>query len=693
MYKKFGLARITSAVPRVSVANPVANTLEILSMLGELSDSDVVLFPELCISAYTCGQLFHQDALLDETERQLLKLAAEMPVKEQLLIVGAPLRLGAALYNCSVVINDGRIIGATPKQFIPNYNEFYEARWFASGSDSCPDSIGIGDQQVPFGTQLLFTSSTDHSGGSDAATTALSVYVEICEAMWMPVAPSSLAAVAGANVICNPSASPETIGKADYRRSLVSGQSGRCIAAYAYTSCGPTESTADLVFGGHAMIAQGGHLLVESSRVGDTGSTRRDSYSITTDVDVERMQTERRTTTTFIDCERYLGGREFRTIEFQCRDSTTELINPVEAMPFVPSNPDTLAARCSEVFGIQTASLAKRLECLGKDPKMVIGISGGLDSTLALLVATRTCDLLGLPRTNIRGVTMPGFGTTTHTLTNARDLMQHLGITQTELDIREASLLEFHELAIATGYKPFGQIELPSDGSERMSLEQFNTEIGNVPEADRNDLVFENVQARRRTELLMNMGFVLGTGDMSELWLGWCTYNADHQSMYNVNCSVPKTLVRFLVEYVAENEFEAEISRTLLSIAATEISPELLPAGDDGETAQSTEDSVGPYELHDFFMFNLARYGYSPEKVLYLAKQAQGWSREYTDDELAKWLGVNIRRAFSQQYKRDDVPNGPKVGSLSLSPRGDWRMPSDATPAVWLKSLESSRQS
>lgn len=681
MNSTFGFVRISTAVPRVSVADPVANTSEMLSVLDGLPDSDIVVFPELSISSYSCGQLFHHQALLNSVEEQLQRLAKEAPVKNQLVIVGAPLRSGSALYNCSVAINNGDIIGVTPKQFIPNYNEFYESRWFASGGEDCADIITIGNKRVPFGTQLLFT----HLGedGHDE----LVVYAEICEAMWMPIPPSSMAAIAGANVLCNLSASPETIGKAFYRRNLVTGQSGRCVAAYAYTSCGPTESTADLVYGGHAMIAQAGHMLAESTRVGDSEITRRDSYAITADIDIQQLQTERRTTTSFIDGERYLDGRTYLRIPITLERTTPDLVNPVDAMPFVPTDKNTLQERCSDVFGIQTSALAKRLECMGSNPNMVIGVSGGLDSTLALLVATKTCDLLDIPRKNIRGVTMPGFGTTTHTLNNAHDLMQHLDVTVSEIDIRHACLMEFYDLAKATGYQPFGKINLLSKENRDLTVDQFMAQVSAIDASERQDLVFENVQARRRTELLMNMGFVLGTGDMSELWLGWCTYNADHQSMYNVNCSVPKTLVRFLVEYVAENQFESDIRDTLLSIANTGISPELLPVDETTSEAQSTEDAVGPYELHDFFMFQLARYGFSPEKVLYLATQAEGWSRQYTEDELRKWLKVNIQRAFQQQYKRDDVPNGPKVGSLSLSPRGDWRMPSDASAAAWLATL------
>ncbi|MBX2884922.1 MAG: NAD(+) synthase [Granulosicoccus sp.] len=682
MNTTYGFIRVSTVVPRVTVADPVANTDEILRQLHEVEDSDVVLFPELSITAYTCGDLFHQKRLLDETLTQIERLARDAPNQAQLILVGAPLVQRGALYNCCVAINGGRVIGVVPKQFLPNYKEFYEARWFASGTDDLPEEIDLRSQQVPFGTQILFTCKT-----SDTATEVV-VHAEICEAIWMPIPPSSLGAIAGANLICNLSASNETVGKADYRRNLVVGQSGRCIAAYAYTSSGPTESTSDVVYGGHAMIAEGGHLLGESTRVGDSGKTQRDSYALTVDVDLERLQTERQVTTTFNHSRRYLPATEFRRLPFSLIDRDVELHRDVAALPFVPAVAESLHRRCAEVFGIQTSALAKRLECLGAAPTLSIGISGGLDSTLALLVATKTCDMLELPRSVIRAVTMPGFGTTDKTLNNARALMDHLGVTVSEMDIREACLLEFRELAAINGYKPFGSIELTgSSQAENLSVDDFVALINELPSEKRHDLTFENVQARRRTELLMNLGFVLGTGDMSEMWLGWCTYNADHQSMYNVNCSVPKTLVRFLVEYVAHNEFEHEVRETLLSIAGTEISPELLPPAGDGDIAQSTEDTVGPYELHDFFMFNLTRYGFTPEKIIYLARFAKGWSREYSDDEVRHWLDVNLRRAFSQQYKRDDVPNGPKVGSVSLSPRGDWRMPSDASVATWIKDI------
>jgi len=682
MNTEYGIVRVSSAVLRVAVADPQANTTEILRVLSgeinsEVTSSDIVVFPELCISGYSCGDLFHQQRLLHECLVQLDRLAKTAPNQQQLILVGIPLKCGNALYNCVAAINDGRIIGVVPKQFLPNYKEFYEARWFAAGHTELPATIQLLSEEVAFGTRMLFRAELP------AAVEDVVVSAEICEAMWLPIPPSSLATLAGANIVCNPSASNETIGKADYRRNLVIGQSGRCVCAYAYTSSGPTESSNDVVFGGHAMIAQTGHMLSESTRVGDTQKTNRDSYVISADIDVEKLNTERRSTTTFEDAWRATGAENYRSIPFVLKSESLPLLQPVNAMPFVPSQPDMLAQSCSEIFGIQTTALAKRLECLGDNFSLSIGISGGLDSTLALLVAVRTCDLLNLPRSVIRAVTMPGFGTTQKTHTNAHDLMRQLQVSSSEIDIREAALMEYKELSSAVGYKPFRQIDLNSD----MTLDDFVAAIEGVPSEERYDLVFENVQARRRTELLMNMGFVLGTGDMSEMWLGWCTYNADHQSMYNVNCSIPKTLVKFLVQYVAHNEFDGNTRQTLLSISETEISPELLPPDRGSNRSQSTEETVGPYELHDFYMFNMIRYGFDPEKILFLASQAHGWSREYNSAEHRKWLTENIRRAFTQQYKRDNVPNGPKVGSISLSPRGDWRMPSDASYTAWLKNL------
>ena len=697
---KHGFVRITTVSNKVVVANPAKNAKEHIRIIKENPDSDIILFPECSITGYTCQKLFHQKALLDAAEFQTRRIANK--VENQLIVVGLPVRVGNSLFNCAAVLNYGKVVGVVPKDFIPNYNEFYEGRWFAPGSKAGTNCITFGDDGIPFGSQLLFKHSFN---GQE-----MIAYVEICEAIWMPIPPSSFAAIAGANILLNPSASNETIGKPDYRRNLVVGQSGRCISAYAYASCGPTESTSDLVFGGHCMIAEGGHLLEESCRVGDGKTPNRESYWITTDIDVEKLQTERRTTTSYAESRKYLAGWDHYitiTVSLNNVEYDQLLKRHIDARPFVPKNSTTLNSRCSEIFGIQTCALAKRLECIGSDPKVVIGISGGLDSTLALMVALKTFDMLGIPRKNLTGVTMPGFGTSDKTHANADMLMKATGITVKEIDIREACLQEWADI----GHSPFGidlsprnpdkpqKHDCRSDSGE-LSLVRFCNRLDQLTPEQRakGDLVFENVQARRRTEYLMNMGFVLGTGDMSELWLGWCTYNADQQSMYNVNAGVPKTLVKFLVNYIAEYEVGGhpgqmkdttnQLYYCLLSIADTTISPELLPTDEQGNIEQSTEEKIGPYELHDFFMFYMVRNGFSPEKILFLAQQAEGWKGEYTKKEIQKWLELSIRRAFQQQYKRDNIPNGPKVGSVSLSPRGDWRMPPDADPEVWLETLK-----
>lgn len=688
-----GFVKITTVSNKVVVGNPRANADEHIRIIKENPESDIILFPECSITAYTCQKLFHQKALLDAAEFETCRIAKE--VNDQLVVVGLPFRVGNSLFNVAAVLHDGRVIGVVPKDFIPNYNEFYEGRWFAPGSKARVDMVDFGEDgtdgpmYVPFG-QLIF--KDDYVNGSEVV-----VFVEICEAIWMPIPPSSFAAIAGANVLLNPSASNETIGKPDYRRNLVVGQSGRCIAAYAYASSHPTESTSDLVFGGHCMIAEGGHLLKESRRVGDGETPNRESYWITVDVDVEKLNTERRTTTSFAESEKYLD-REYKTIPFALvQRQPQKLERFIDARPFVPKNEATLKARCSEIFGIQTCALAKRLECLGPNPKVVIGISGGLDSTLSLMVALKTFEILRLPFKNITGVTMPGFGTSDHTHTNADTLMETTGITSKEIDIRAACLQEWADI----GHSPFDidLSECRSDSGD-LSLLRFCNRLEQLTPEQRaeGDLVFENVQARRRTEYLMNMGFVLGTGDMSELWLGWCTYNADQQSMYNVNAGVPKTLVKFLVEYIADHEVGGHpgqmdsagnnLYHCLLSIASTVISPELLPTDEDGNIEQSTEEKIGPYELHDFFMFYIVRNGFSPEKIKYLASHAEGWEGKYNEEEITRYLKLNIKRAFQQQYKRNNIPDGPKVGSVALSPRGDWRMPPDADPTAWLETLK-----
>ncbi|MGE5755885.1 MAG: NAD(+) synthase [Planctomycetaceae bacterium] len=659
---RFGFVRITSASTKTSVANPEANADEILRVLAQVPDSDVILFPELGVTGYTCADLFGQTVLLEAGVRATLRIAEATRGREQLVVVGVPVAVGNSLYNCGVVISDGRLLGIVPKQFIPNYKEFYESRWFSSASGKEPSEIDFGGRRVAFGIDLLFR----------AAGGAVIVGVEICEDLWMPIPPSSVHAIAGANILLNLSASNETIGKCAYRTDLVVGQSGRCIAAYAYASSGPSESTTDLVFGGHCLIAENGRLLKDSPRVGDGGPIRRDTYFITQDVDVERLQSDRRSTTSFDDCLKYLSS--YRTVEFALAREMVGLARRVVGTPFVPSEGAELHARCAEIFGIQCAGLAKRIEQLPPGTPLNIGISGGLDSTLSLLVAVKTCDLLGIGRRTIHGLTMPGFGTTSRTRTNALDLMDHLGVAVETIDICDPALRAFREM----DYAPFG-IDVRD-----LDLAGFKSALARVPKEARHDLTFENVQARLRTFILMSKGFVLGTGDLSEQALGWSTYNGDHMSMYNPNCSIPKTLVKFLVRYAALNEFEdGPVRETLLSIVATTISPELLPVAAGGEIEQSTEETLGPYELHDFILYNAIRCGYSPEKILFLSRFA-GFTQPYPREQVARALRTFFRRFFSQQFKRSCVPDGPKVGTVSLSPRGDGRMPSDADASAWL---------
>jgi NAD+ synthase (glutamine-hydrolysing) len=661
---RFGFVRVTCASPKVCVGNTDANLGKVLHVLEQARDSDIVLFPELGLTAYTCADLFGQTALLGAAVRAAQRLAEATKGTRQLVVVGLPLAVRNSLYNCALALANGKFLGAVPKQFIPNYKEFYERRWFSSANGTEPREIALGGQTVPFGIDLLFE-----------AERGVVVGIEICEDLWMPIPPSSVQAIAGANILLNLSASNETIGKCGYRRDLVVGQSGRAIAAYAYASSGPTESTTDLVFGGHCLIAENGKLLEESRRVGDGQPMNRGTYFITRDVDIELLQADRRSTTSFDDCLKYLAP--YRRIAFSLADNTSGLKRKVPGTPFVPKQDAELDRRCAEIFGIQCAGLAKRIEQLPANTALNIGISGGLDSTLALLVSVKTCDLLGTSRRRVHGLTMPGFGTTERTKTNALALMDHLGVSSETIDIRELTLRAFQAMSC----RPFGIDPRNTD------LAAFNKAIAAVPPEQLQDLTFENVQARIRTLLLMSKGFVVGTGDLSEQALGWSTYNADHMSMYNPNCSIPKTLVKFLVKYAAMHEFEEGATRdTLLSIAATTISPELLPASAAGEIEQSTEATLGPYELHDFFLFHAIRCGYSPEKLLFLSDYAE-FTQAYSRATIVATLRTFIARFFSQQFKRSCVPDGPKVGTVSLSPRGDWRMPSDADPSEWLRSL------
>lgn len=663
---RFGFVRVSSCSIRTVVANPAANAAEVIRVLDQLGTSDIVLFPELCLTGYTCADLFGQSALIEAGLRALAAVARATAGRPQLVVVGLPIPLGNCLYNTAAAVAGGKVLGIVPKQNLPNSREFYEQRWFRPGDGGEPAEIDLGGDKVPFGIDLLFQCST-------VDDVPVVVGIEICEDLWVPIPPSSVQAIAGATVLLNPSASNELIAKSQYRGDLVVGQSGRCIAAYVYAGAGPSESTTDLVFGGHCLIAENGRLLAESPRVGDSRTIQRDSYWITQDVDVAKLTADRRISTSFEQGSRF--RRPFRRIPFDLTAKTPGLERFVPGTPFVPSEGPELHRRCAEIFGIQCAGLAKRIEQLPRGMPLNIGVSGGLDSTLSLLVAVKTCDVLGIDRRQVHGLTMPGFGTTERTRNNALDLMRHLEVSSETIDIAPLALRAFQEI----GHAPFGI------DCREMDVETFRGALKRISGEIRGDLVFENVQARLRTFLLMSKGFVVGTGDLSEIALGWCTYNADHMSMYNPNCSIPKTLVKFLVRYAAEHEFPAgPVRATLLSIADTTISPELLPTSPAGEVVQSTEAVLGPYELHDFILFHAIRCGYSPEKILFLSEFAS-FTKPYPRPLFEQALRTFFTRFFSQQYKRSCVPDGPKVGTVSLSPRGDWRMPSDADPDEWLR--------
>lgn len=666
--------------PQVHIADVAKNVEEINRICHKNKDIDILVFPELSLTGYTCGDLFSQSKLLNDVLQSFSKLKLSC---NQAIIVGFPFLINGSLYNCAGVFArnewadpydaspEVELLGIVPKQFLPNYKEFYEQRWFVPADGSEPKNvtvvIGKEKKSVPFGIDLLFKLKDNTTLG-----------IEICEDAWVPVPPSSFQALAGAQILVNISASNELVGKADYRRELVKNQSARCIAAYVYCSAGPTESTNDLVFGGHSLIAENGSILAESDRFKSTDRTIA--------LDIQKLDLERSKTGSFSQNKKFLGQREYRIIDAKVLPKNFSkdrrcLRRPVNAHPFLPgSSPALLDAegselnqRCEDIFSIQTAGLAKCLTSAGIED-IYIGVSGGLDSTLALLVAHRTYKNLGKNLKKIHGITMPGFGTSNQTKSNANKLMEYLGISSETIDITRLTYDTFKSI----GHKPFG-----IDPTNK-TLEEFCIALWDVNNL--NDPVFENTQARIRTMILMNKGFVLGTGDLSELALGWCTYNGDHMSMYNVNCSIPKTLVKFVVRWVAQSTTDAKVCEVLTDIVNTEISPELLPPSKDGKI-QSTENIIGPYELHDFFLFNLVRQGFSPEKILYLAKNTD-FEKSYTDSELIKWLKVFLTRFFTNQFKRNCVPNGPKVGSVSLSPRGDWRMPSDLSFKNFLDQID-----
>jgi NAD+ synthase (glutamine-hydrolysing) len=664
--------RVAAVVPVVRVADCPHNAERVLDLMARAGrdGAEVLVFPELCLTGYTCADLFAQRALQDAARAALRRVAAEgAGLFGGLAAVGLPLLVDGMLFNVAAVLHRGRVLGLVPKSYLPNGGEFYEGRWFAPAERARGRTADLDGTAVPFGTDLVFACA-DRPG--------LTVGVEVCEDLWVPAPPSSFQALAGATLLVNLSASNETIGKAEYRRGLVAGQSARCLAGYVYASCGVHESTTDVVFGGHCLIAENGTVLAEAPRF-DRGEPL-----ILADVDVEHLLGDRSRCTSFATAGTQLAGRPpFVRVPFAVGPRTAAgLRRPVDAHPFVPRGQERLRERCEEIFHIQTSALATRLEKLPPGLPLTLGLSGGLDSTLALLVACRTLDLLGRPRAALRALTMPGYGTTARTRSNATALMGLLGVSAATIDIRALCLEQLRAL----GHRPFG-IDL-----EGLSVEELTARLRALPAGRRHDLVFENVQARARTSLLMNSGFVIGTGDLSELALGWCTYNGDHMSMYNPNGGVPKTLVKFLVRWAAEHQFDGPVRDVLLDVVATEISPELLPTDADGRGVQATEEVVGPYELHDFFLYHLQRFGDAPDKVLYLAEHAR-FDRAYTPAELHRWLRGFLERFFASQFKRSCVPDGPKVGSISLSPRGDWRMPSDAQARVWLDRLASSEGS
>lgn len=653
----YGMLRVATLTPKVHVGNPHVNAEAILEAVQGMGEGDalpdVVVTPELGITGYTCGDLFFQQTLLDEAWQAVLYLADRLP-GSVVTVVGLPIQTDGAMYNCAAVLSAGKVVGLVPKQYPPNYKEFYELRHWHPADGTEPKILKIGGEAVPFGIDLLFRSNEVVIG------------VEICEDLWTPLPPSGFMAVAGANILLNLSASNEVVGKADYRRQLVEQQSARCIAGYLYCSAGPSESTSDVVFGGHNLIAENGRVLVQAERF------RRDTHCEMADIDIGLLQSERRRTTSFAACRRSLP-RQYREVEVKVKTIRVgrDLHREVPASPFVPSDPTELAARCDDVVKCQVHATATRLEHVfpGGVGKVHIGISGGLDSTLALLVAVHAADLLGWDRRQIVGTTMPGFGTTGRTKGNAERLMAIMNVSSRQIDIREAAYQKFRML----GHHPFG---LRSE-----SLSHLEELMKGLP-SDATDLVFENVQARERTAVLMDSGFVIGTGDMSELALGWCTYNGDHMSMYNPNAGIPKTLVSSLVRHFTRITPNQQFREVLTDILNTPISPELLPTSD-GKATQTTEGSVGPYELHDFFLSCVVRYGYSPEKTAWLAEHA-AFGTKYSPSELRGWLSVFLKRFFANQFKRNCVPDGPKVGSISMSPRGDLRMPSDADRRLWV---------
>ena len=636
---KNGFVKVAAATPDIRVADVEFNTQNIINAMEEAqkNGAKILVFPELCVTGYTCSDLFDHSVLLKASRKALLEIAENTNDKDMLVFVGAPLEVNGKLYNVAAAMNQGEIIGFTTKTFLPNYGEFYEMRQFTPGPQTVRE-ITFEGKKIPFGPQILFQAE---------GMEELVVAAEICEDVWSPVPPSIQAALEGATVIVNCSASDETIGKDTYRRALISGQSARLISGYIYANAGEGESTTDLVFGGHNIIAENGTILKESSRY-----VNEIIYS---EIDLQRITGERRKNTTF----QPLDEETLVRVPFTVEETKTFLTRTFPKKPFVPSDEQTRAQRCEEILTIQAMGLKKRLAHTNARTA-VVGISGGLDSTLALLVTARAFDMLGRDKKDIIAVTMPCFGTTDRTYQNACEMSKKVGATLIEVPIADAVNVHFRD-------------------------------IGHDPED--HSVTYENCQARERTQVLMDIanktwGMVIGTGDLSELALGWATYNGDHMSMYGVNASVPKTLVRHLVKYAADDTKDEALKNVLYDVLDTPVSPELLPPKD-GDIAQKTEDLVGPYELHDFFLYFMLRFGYEPSKIFRIA--CMTFDGEYDKETIFKWLETYCRRFFSQQFKRSCLPDGPKVGTVALSPRGDWRMPSDACVAVWMKDLEACR--
>ena len=637
---RYGMIKVAAAIPGVRVADVTYNVQQIESLIAQAEGrgAEIIVFPELSLTGYSCQDLFRQQLLLDKAEEGLLVLLDFTRKLDIIAVVGLPVRIGSLLYNCAAVVQHGSLLGLVAKTYLPNYNEFYEKRWFASSTDMIAQDIYLAGSPVHVSPDPQVFRTCDGACFG----------IEICEDVWAPLPPSNNLALAGADIILNLSATDELAGKHDYLLSLISQQSARMLCGYVYSSCGYGESTQDVVYGGNALICENGRLLAQGERFS------LDAQLCMQQIDIDRLRSDRQNNTTFrtaqdgaqaviVDCKP-VSPREF------------ELIREVNPHPFIPCD-DKMEQSCEEILNIQTMGLVKRLQHTHSD-KAVIGISGGLDSTLALMVVVRAFDKLGLSRKGIIGITMPGFGTTDRTHQNAVELMTSLQITQREISIAKAVTQHFQDIG--------------------HNMQQH-------------DVTYENAQARERTQILMDVanqvgGMVIGTGDLSELALGWCTYNGDHMSMYGVNGGVPKTLVQYLIRYLAQLPAFAMQRSTLLDVVDTPISPELTPADSEGNIQQKTEDLVGPYELHDFFLYYMMRFGFSPKKIFVLARHA--FKNRYDDDVITKWLQTFCRRFFNQQFKRSCLPDGPKVGSVSLSPRGDWRMPSDASNALWLADFE-----